>query len=488
MHVVVFLALALSGWQDRPEVAEVLREGARLVAAGRLAAAEELYEKTRAAFPDDPELTFELGMVYFQLHKWERAAENYRESLRVKPGSVKPLFYLAEVYYMEGNKERARETIQQAAAIAPNDAQVCQKYGEYLSLDPAFRSEGLLWLQKARRLSASLKRIDFAIGMVQFELGDYAAAAGSLEAAVRTNSGEGQAAFLLAESLAKLNEWEKARKYYEVALAQGWVNGGAYYGLGAALVELKEFGAAIPALERALALQPSMAAAHFQLSRVYRQSGKTGQARHETRLFMTIAHRVDAARELKGPEEEGAWKRVKPLVEANREQEALAVLGSNRGDAHYLLGVIYYGLGRKDDALRLLKIARQELPDSARVAAYLGLVQLYSGDTAAAEESFRSALEMNSTEFLALTGTGGIRYQQKRWAEAAEYFERSRTGDAGTLYLLCDAYFRLNRTEDAMLTAEAVRALGFENKALLGSLEELVKRHAAADVEPRRHK
>jgi tetratricopeptide (TPR) repeat protein len=173
-------------------------------------------------------------------------------------------------------------------------------------------------------------------------------------------------------------------------------------------------------------------------------------------------------------------------VEANKEQEALEVLaklpasdGLDRGEPHYLLGAIYYSLGRKDDAMRMLRIARKEIPDSARIAAYLGVVELSSGQTGAAEESFRSALALHSAEVLALIGMGGIRYQQERWAEAVEYFEKSRTADPGTLYMLCDAYFRINRTEDALLTAEVIRALGSENKALLNSLDDLLRRQKA---------
>ena len=174
---------------------------------------------------------------------------------------------------------------------------------------------------------------------------------------------------------------------------------------------------------------------------------------------------------------------MKPLVEANKEQEALEVLAKlaasdelDRAEPHYLVGVMYYSLGRKDDAMRMLRIARKEIPKSARIAAYLGVVVLSSGEPGAAEELFRSALTLHSAEVLALIGMGGIRYQQERWAEAVEYFEKSRTADPGTLYMLCDAYFRINRTEDAVLTAEVIRALGSENKALLNSLDDLVRR------------
>lgn len=485
LAALVLLSELLTG-QDRPEVAGVLQHGTRLVETGQLVAARELYEKAMDSFPGDANLTFELGMVYFRQQDWRKAAERYRMSLNLRPGMVKPLFYLAEAYFMESDLDAARETIHQAASIAPDDPQVCQKYGEYLSLKLETRKEGLAWLQKAGRLNPGLARIDFEIGKAQFELSGFQSAVSSFETVLINNASDGQAAFFLAESWAKLNDWKKARQYYEYALGHGYVNGPAYYGEGRALLELGESEAALAPLRRAAAMQPSLIQVHFQLAKAYRQLGRGGEAQQATRLFSALTGRIDMSRELKGPEEESAWKRVKPLVESNSEQEAIEALAKlpasgdlDRGEPHYLLGVIYSSLGRKADALRMLRIARGKMPDSPRIAAYLGLVEVSSGHTAAAEESFRSALILDSGEVLALIGLGGIRYQQKRWAEAVQYLEKSKTADPGTLYLLCDAYFRINSAEDAFLTAEVIRALGSENKALLSSLDQLVSLHKA---------
>ena len=104
----------------------------------------------------------------------------------------------------------------------------------------------------------------------------------------------------------------------------------SYYGLGKSLVEMGEYKAAIAPLEQALALQPSLIQAHFQLARAYRQLGQTEEARHEAQLFSAMTDRIDTSRELKGSEEENAWKQVKPLLEANKEQEALKLLGKLR--------------------------------------------------------------------------------------------------------------------------------------------------------------
>lgn len=483
LAVFLLFSTFLAG-QTGPEVTSVLQRGEKLVAANQLTAAEDLYEKALRDSPDDPDLRYELGMVFFREHNWPKAIENYKSSLSARPSQIKPLFYLAESYFMASDLDRARQTIAQAASIAPDDAQVCQKYGEYLSTTLETRNQGLAWLQKASRLNPALTRIDFEIGKVEFDLTDYPRAASSLETALKKNAGDGEAAFYLAESWANLGEWSKARDDYSYALTHQYATGTVYYGLGRARVELAEFEAAIDSLQRAIAMQPSLINAHFQLAKAYRQLGRTTDAEKESTLFTAMTDRVDTSRGLNGADQEQAWKQVKPLLEANQEQEALELLGklpvaeaSDPGRSLYLLGIMYFSMGRSQDAKRVLALAQTKSPKSAAVAAYLGMVRLSGGEAAGAEESFKSALAIDSSEPLALIGMGGIRYQQQRWKESVEFLEKSRTADPDALFMLCDAYYRVGKPEQAALTAEVIRALGAGKEPLLDQLERLVSQH-----------
>ena len=484
LFAVLVLSSLLSA-QANSDLKTVLQQGVRLIDTGQLTAAQELYEKALGDFPIDPDLRFELGMVYFHQQNWKKAAENYTVSLRGGP-STKALYYLAESYFMQSDLDRARQTIAQAASIAPEDAQVCQKYGEYLAATIETRKQGLEWLQRARRLNPGLPRIDFEIGKTQLDLTDFQSAASSLEMAVKKNPSDGQAAFYLAETYASLNDWEKARDDYNQALARSYADGPTYYGLGRALVELGQFSAALVPLQRAVSLRPSLIQAHFQLGKAYRQLGQPLEAQHEIRLFSAMANRIDTSSELRGPDEDKAWKQVKPLLERNQEQEALRLLATlpvadstNREDPHYLLGMMYYSMSRKDDARRVLNVARAQAPKSARIAAFLGMVELSSGQTPDAEQVLQSALALDSSETLALIGMGTIRYQQQRWPEAIQYLEKSRTADPGALLMLCDAYFRLGRSDDALLAAEVTRALAADKPAITDKLQQLVKLHQA---------
>ena len=483
--LVTFLLIStLMTGQTPPNVAAALKRGATLVAADRLAEARNVYEQALRSSPDDADLLFGLGTVFFRERNWPKAIENYRSNINARPGTVKVLYYLAEAFFAEADVDRARQTIAMAASLAPNDAQICQKYGEYLAVNIENRKEGLSWMEKARRLDPRLARIDFDIARTQFELTDFQSAIASFDAALKRDAGNGEAAFYLGESWANLGDWEKARDFYSYALAHRHEKGPAFYGIGRAQVELGQFEDAVASLQRAIVLQPSLITAHFQLGKAYRQLGRTREARDETRLFDAMTDRIDTSKELKSPEEERAWKQVKPLLEADKEQEALELLAkspaadaSGQAEPHYLLGTMYYSMGRRDDARRVLTIARTKVPQSARIAACLGMVQLSSGETVAAENSFQAALALDSTETLALIGMGGIRYQQQRWSEAVQYLEKSRTADSDALFLLCDSYYRVGKPDEALLTAEVIRALGAEKKELLDRLKQLVALH-----------
>ena len=482
--VTFFLLSALMAAQSEPDAATVLRQGAQLVSKNQLLAAQNLYEKALIVSPDDPDLRFELGMVFFRERDWSKAIENYSSSLRSRPGKIKPLFYLAQAYFMQPDMDRALQTIKLAATLAPTDAQVCQKYGEYLSATIDTREEGLSWLEKARRLNPNLPRIDFEIGRTQFQLTDYESAAVNFDAGLSKDGADGEDAFYLAESAANLGYWEKARSSYNYALTHGYTKGPAYYGLGRSQLELGNSAAAIEPLQRAVSVQPSLIKAHFQMAKAYRQLNRTRDAESETRLFAAMADRVDTSRDLAGSEEEQAWKQAKPLLEANKEQEALALLAQlpasnvpGHDDPQYLIGTMYYSMGRNADAKRALTVARNKNPKSAPIAAYLGMVELSAGEVAEAESTFQAALKLDSSDTLALIGMGGIRYQQQRWPEVIVYLEKSRTADPDTLFLLCDAYYRVGDTTQAALIAEVIRALGSDKKPLLDRLEKLAALH-----------
>jgi tetratricopeptide (TPR) repeat protein len=484
---VLLLLTTLATGQSGDTVAAIAAKGERLVEAGRLTEAQELYKKALRSFPGNPDLYYELGMVYFRQENWAEAIKAYKNSIHRNPHDADTLFYLAQAYFLSTQPILARETVARAAKLAPDNPQICQKYGEYLSAVRENRTQGLQWLLRARRLDPDLEDIDFEIGMAQYLITDVRAATVSFETALKKNPEDGRVAFFLAESWADLREWEKARDNFNYALSHGSADASAYYGLGEALVNLRQFQASIEPLQRALTMQPSLVQGHFQLGRAYRELGRIEDAERENTLFAAIKSKTTVPAyftDVRGGDEEEVWNDVKRLLDVNAEPRALEYLSKlaarnpvHRANPYYLLGAVYFSMGRNQDAKRVLLTARTQDPKEADIPAYLGIVQLASGDSAAAEECFQSALEVDPDHQLAATGLGELRYLQHRWEDAVDYLEKSRSADPDVLYMLCDAYFHVGKTDQAVLTSEIIRALGSKNKDLLDAVDKLVRQH-----------
>jgi tetratricopeptide (TPR) repeat protein len=248
------------------------------------------------------------------------------------------------------------------------------------------------------------------------------------------------------------------------------------------LLQLEQPAASLDPLQHSLSIQPSLIQAHFQLAKAYRILRRSEDSRNETELFDAMTNRTDTSQELTGADQQKLWRRVKPLLETNKEQDVRNFLAVQPGEHpvgydDYLLGIMYYSMGRSADAERVLTIAQSKAPQNARIMAYLGMVQVSLTETAAARQSFEHALVIDPGNGLALIGMGTLEYQKQDWQLAIDYLDKSRTSDSGVLFMLTDAYFRVGKTDQAMLVSQVVRAFGSDRKDLIEALNALVKLH-----------
>jgi tetratricopeptide (TPR) repeat protein len=222
---------------DDPENARALQAlGIELCASGRLSAAQRLFEAARERHPEHPLAHRELGYISMR-----RALIKGRE------------FHLPD----------ARAHLEEAARYAPADARTHLLLGEVhqrLGESPAARRSFEVALEQtlaSKEWSEGLVRS----AMVEYELGDLEAAAGSLRRALEIDP-----------------------RCHQALSVQGVLA----FGRG-------ENDAAKQALLHALEIEPDYYEAHYQLGRVHLAEGDVASAEREFQRALEIGADLDAA-------------------------------------------------------------------------------------------------------------------------------------------------------------------------------------------------
>jgi tetratricopeptide (TPR) repeat protein len=139
---------------------------------------------------------------------------------------------------------------------------------------------------------------------------------------------------------------------------------------------------AIPTLQHAVAIDPSIALSHNLLGFCYFKQGAYAQA----------AQLYQRASDLRPDTLLFAYDAALAFERANQADEALVYakravsLPSARSDDHYLLGKLYANANRREDAIRELKLAVEMNPGLDDSYYLLARTYMQMGDTAQAAE------------------------------------------------------------------------------------------------------
>ena len=455
-----------------------LRRAADLEERGQFVEAEQIYLAQENHFPKNAEILFHLGTLRMRQNDWPKAIE-YLEKCRVlQPQNADVLFYLAQAYYLKGELAQAKKIILSAARLAPNEAAVLQKAGEYLCEDNDC-GPGLVDLLKARKLDPALENIDMDLGMAYYKLFKHQDAQPILEAVFRKDPNNLVAALILGEIAAYQGNWEKARGLYEYVLIRKPRSASALKDLGTALVALGKDEEALSTLHEALDIDPSLSDVHFQLGRALRNLGHSEESLREMELYQSIRDRAHIAQTLVSPDKASQnehWRECERLLKENGESAAIAYVNSVAAETHmqlnayYMVGMLYSAQQRDEDAIRVLNKAAQVSPNNADIVAFLGRLYLREHNYGQSEVDLKRALEMSPLNQIALVGMGELQYVRGQWTEAARYFDESRTQEVSALLLMCNAYVRAGNRDKAREATELVRTFA---RGDTESLEEL---------------
>jgi tetratricopeptide (TPR) repeat protein len=453
---------------------------------GRWDEAQRSYAAARRIAPDDPQVESLFGMHYVRRGKWAEAIPLLERSLAAKQDAL-ALFYLSQAYFQTQNKGKALETIERCAKLAPDNPTMLLKLGEYRA-QMGKHSLALEALLRVQKLNPEEPGLDLALGNVYLSLLEVENARAALERARHKDPRNPAVLSTLATACAKARDHAAARRYYEEVLGLGYDDAEYHLGLGAALLGLGEYEAAIVQLNRAVALKPRLEEAHFHLARAYQAAGHPEESKRELGVFRALKADPLNPPEERSELERDLWRQAEALVRAGKEKEALKLLTHTnvKGNTpEYLVGALYYRLGRLADAERLLAQAASASPGLPNVRTYLALAYVEQGRLAEAEEILPGELERSPREPLVLMAIGLLRFRQERWADAERYLSDSRVVDPGVLLRLCEAQIRLGQPSQAQDTARVITALAAGKADTMTALNSMFERNGIPlDPEP----
>ncbi|MFN7928232.1 MAG: tetratricopeptide repeat protein [Blastocatellia bacterium] len=107
---------------SRATLYRIAHVGYRLLCAGRLEQARQIYEGLVAADPRDSVFHCHLGAVYFRLGWWEKARAEFNQSLAANPCNIEALAGRGEIALIQQRFAAAWADLAQAIRLDPNVA------------------------------------------------------------------------------------------------------------------------------------------------------------------------------------------------------------------------------------------------------------------------------------------------------------------------------------------------------------------------------
>jgi len=476
-----------------PTFAPALKlKGMLLQDGGRAAEAGAAFEEGLRYAPGDPDLLFEVGVYKLASGDKADALKLLQRCAKLQPNDGDTFFYLAQAYHLNGHDDQAVRAIEHSAQLEPANATVWQKYGE-LECAGSDCAQGLKMLQKAHDIDATLLRLDYDIGSADYKLMDLAGAEEHLAIEVAAHPDDVNALDLLASTEIRLSNWQAAKDDYIRLSAYKPNDPDLLLALGHCELELKDYPTSISTLQQLLAIAPERFVAHFYLSRDYASMGNTEAARHEAALHqLMMSQSTFIGLSAVEARESNIATQAQQLLSAHKKDAARQLYlsyfkGTTVGvaDSWVFVGKLELYQGEGTQGIADLHHAIELDSHVHGAHTYAGIYYLKLNKLDNAETEFKAELANDPSYQTAIAEMGEVRYHQQRWQEAADYLSRSKTVTPEFIYLLCDAYFHLDRPADADLNAETAAVYGRGAPQFMRELIELLRHNKQNDLADR---
>lgn len=313
---------------------------------GHFAEAERAYRKSLEISPTFADAWNSLGHYLIRVSRNTEAEEALRQAVKHKPNFAPAWVTLGDVALQRGDKAGAKEAFEKATVADPKYAGGWFGLGVVRSQLGDFTS-AVSPLEQAIRLDPSRSAGWAYLGEMQFRSGQRDAAYKSLQQAEKLDSKNETALSALTMYYGMSGDPGKSLEYAQRALAVNSASAHHWNGKGYALIKLRRYPEAIPALETATRLQPDLIAAWINLGEAYLRSKQLGKAIATLEQALKLAPKATDAQLFISQAYAGSGQNDKAKEQLSR----LVLQAPNFAHAWGLLTVVNLSQGNQPDAL-----------------------------------------------------------------------------------------------------------------------------------------
>jgi tetratricopeptide (TPR) repeat protein len=253
------------------------------------------------AFPNVPEakIRIETGMELIEIYSatgdLDKAASTVSALRKLEPMDGTILYTAYRVY-----SDLADESLLSLSVTDPNSARMHQAMAHELA-KRGDTAKSIDNYRAALKLNRQLPGLHFELAEMLSTLGTPEGsreAESEYKAALEANPRDEQSECRLGDIALRANDLQKASEYYGRAVQLRPADPEANIGLAKVLMSLNQPQKAEPLLQHALQLDPTSAVAHYRLSTIYRQTGRTAEAKHEIEEYQKYRKMKEKLREI----------------------------------------------------------------------------------------------------------------------------------------------------------------------------------------------
>lgn len=411
-----------------------------------------LLEKAARLRPQNPDVYLFLGNAYHGLSRFERAVESFNKCIALNPDLDKTSIFAAEVHFLlgrslvrvgrpdDGEKHllAARELKAKALTTDRDKLDAYMKAEEYKGAqsrqadkeliaaglnapDPRMKEKlkqpeafytnlvagihnqlGLLEAERrdfqtaaeqfrsAAEWDASLRDINYNLGLACYKAELYKAAIPPLESEVKINPTNIPARHLLGMCYFMADDYVKASELLSEVVPAKPNNVSLYYTLSISLIKQGKVKEANEVIQKMLVMGGDSSQIHILLGQAHYAQNDDAKALDELKKAVAMDDRAPMAHYYSGL----IYTKMGKLDEAARELEAELAINPKDNQAKYHLAFVLLSNQQADRGMKLMREVIEFKPDFADARFELGKALLGRGDVKEAIESLEAAVRL----------------------------------------------------------------------------------------------